>query len=157
MAIHLHKNMIRRMSFVSVFLGLKKYQKHAKIVLYWFGWIFVITAITLFTGKLTHKLIYLYRHIRPHILSGGVRTNLSHGWDRTIKTIPRRLTSAGSDRKSYSIPSQPCWRLKVSVATLVCSNSGMSGWQESIFYLCSNIPDEWEPTQFDTNKTLCSE
>jgi len=40
--------------------------------------------------------------------SGGVRTNLSHGWDRTIKTIPRRLTSAGSDRKSYSIPSQPC-------------------------------------------------
>ena len=67
------------------------------------------------------------RHEQPSLnRSGGVRVKLSHGWDRVIREIPRRMASSPvnipTDRKSSQGPSQPSWRSQVAVATLVALN-----------------------------------
>ena len=70
--------------------------------------------------------------------SGGVRIKLSHAWDRTIRTLPRKLTSSltsddvtsGESPESRSTTSVPSWRVVVPPATSVCSEKCKSGWQD---------------------------
>ena len=72
--------------------------------------------------------------------SGGVRIKLSHAWDRTIRTLPRKLTSSSSSDdvtsvkspESRSTTSVPSWRVVVPPATSVCSEKRKSSWQDLI-------------------------
>ena len=68
----------------------------------------------------------------------GVRIKLLHAWDRTIRTLPRKLMSSSTSHdvtsrkssESRSTTSEPGWRVVVPPATLVCAEKRKSGWQD---------------------------
>ena len=70
---------------------------------------------------------------------------------RTIRTLPRKLTSSltsddvtsGESSESRSTTSVPSWRVVVPPATSVCSEKCKSGWQDLFLTHVTN-PDEWE-------------
>ncbi len=72
------------------------------------------------------EVIWVWHEQLSLNLSWGVRVKLSHGWDRIIQDIPRRMTSSPvsipTDRKSSQGPSQPSWRSQVAIAMLVAPN-----------------------------------
>ena len=79
--------------------------------------------------------------------SGGVRIKLSHAWDRTIRTLPRKLTpsstsddvTSGKSPESRSTTSVPSWRVVVTPATSVCSEKRKSGWKDLILTHKRNV------------------
>ena len=81
----------------------------------------------------------------------SARIKLSHAWDRTIRTLFRKLTSSSTSDdvtswespESRSTTSVPSWRVVVSPATSVCSEKHKSGWQDLFLTYVTN-PDEWE-------------
>ena len=73
---------------------------------------------------------------------GGVRNKLSHDWDRTIRTLPCKLTllltsdniTSRKSPESRSTTSEPSWRVVVPLTKSVCSEKNPLSLVDKIYF-----------------------